>query len=50
MGVGNIGVRGSELIRSCVVEVGTLEVVSCVLDGWLASKVIAVGPVASALG
>lgn len=46
----NIGVRGSEPIRSRVVEAGTLDVVGCVLEAWLASKGIAVGPAASASG
>lgn len=46
----NIGVRGSEPIRGRVVEAGTLEVVGCVLEAWLASKGIAVGPAASASG
>ncbi|TDL14024.1 hypothetical protein BD410DRAFT_810063 [Rickenella mellea] len=34
----NIGVRGSEPIRSSVVQAGTLDVVGCVLEGWLAWK------------
>ncbi|KAH9972393.1 hypothetical protein BJV74DRAFT_889215 [Russula compacta] len=34
----NIGVRGSELIRSRVVQAGTLDVVGCILESWLASK------------
>ncbi|EMD33351.1 hypothetical protein CERSUDRAFT_108147 [Gelatoporia subvermispora B] len=33
----NIGVRGSEPIRSRVVQAGTLEVVGCILEGWLVS-------------
>ncbi|KIM26450.1 hypothetical protein M408DRAFT_51445, partial [Serendipita vermifera MAFF 305830] len=31
----NVGVRGSESIRSRVVEAGTLEVVSTILEAWL---------------
>lgn len=46
----NVGVRGSEPIRSRVVQAGTLEVVGCVLEAWLASKGFAVGPSASASG
>lgn len=48
--VANIGVRGSEPIRSRVVQSGALEVVGCVLEAWLASKGFAVGPSASASG
>lgn len=44
----NIGVRGSEPIRSRVVQAGTLEVVGCILEAWLASKGFAVGPAAAA--
>ena len=33
----NIGVRGSESIRSRLVQAGTLEVVECILEVWLAS-------------
>ncbi|EJC97526.1 uncharacterized protein FOMMEDRAFT_171637 [Fomitiporia mediterranea MF3/22] len=44
----NIGVRGSESIRSRVVQAGTLEVVGYILEAWLASKGFAVGPSASA--
>ncbi|KAL4243592.1 MYND-type zinc finger protein samB [Abortiporus biennis] len=40
----NIGVRGNESIRSRVVQAGTLEVVGCILEAWLASKGFAVGP------
>ena len=40
----NIGVRGSEPFRSWVVQAGTLEVVGCILEAWLASKGFAVGP------
>ncbi|KAF8910923.1 hypothetical protein CPB84DRAFT_1064036, partial [Gymnopilus junonius] len=40
----NIGVRGSEGIRSRVVQAGTLDVVGCILEAWLASKGFAVGP------
>ncbi|KIK63570.1 hypothetical protein GYMLUDRAFT_40619 [Collybiopsis luxurians FD-317 M1] len=43
----NIGVRGSEPIRSRVVQAGTLEVVGCILEAWLAHKGFAVGPNAS---
>ena len=46
----NVGVRGSEQIRSRVVQAGTLDVVGCVLEAWLASKGFAVGPSASASG
>lgn len=46
----NIGVRGSELIRSRVVQAGTLDVVGCVLESWLLSKGYAVGPSSSASG
>lgn len=34
----NVGVRGSEAIRSRVVQAGTLEVVASVLEAWLVSK------------
>ncbi|KAI0293510.1 hypothetical protein B0F90DRAFT_1822026 [Multifurca ochricompacta] len=46
----NIGVRGSELIRSRVVQAGTLDVVGCILESWLASKGFAIGPSSSATG
>ncbi|KAF8885468.1 hypothetical protein BD779DRAFT_1471594 [Infundibulicybe gibba] len=46
----NIGVRGSEPIRSRVVQAGTLDVVGCVLEAWLANKGFAVGPSSSATG
>ena len=46
----NIGVRGSESIRGRVVQAGTLEVVGCILEAWLASKGFAVGPGASMAG
>lgn len=46
----NIGVRGSEPIRSRVVQAGTLDVVGCILEAWLASKGFAVGPSTSASG
>lgn len=46
----NIGVRGSEPIRSRVVQAGTLEVVGCILEAWLAGKGFAVGPGATASG
>ncbi|KAF7976784.1 hypothetical protein HWV62_5624 [Athelia sp. TMB] len=46
----NIGVRGSEDIRGRVVQAGTLEVVGCVLEAWLAGKGFAVGPSSSATG
>lgn len=39
----NIGVRGSEPIRSRVVQAGTLEVVGCILEGWLVSRGFSVG-------
>ncbi|ESK96658.1 hypothetical protein Moror_6878 [Moniliophthora roreri MCA 2997] len=34
----NIGVRGTEPIRSRVVQAGTLEVVGCILEAWLAHR------------
>lgn len=43
----NIGVRGSEPIRARVVQAGTLDVIGCVLEAWLAAKGFAVGPSAS---
>src|ERR1700761_7148325 len=46
----NIGVRGSEAIRSRVVQAGTLDVVGCVLETWLASKGFVTFPSASASG
>ena len=46
----NIGIRGSELIRSRVVQAGPLDVVGCILEPWLASKGFAVGPTSSATG
>ncbi|ETW82563.1 hypothetical protein HETIRDRAFT_382653, partial [Heterobasidion irregulare TC 32-1] len=46
----NIGVRGSEPIRSRVVQAGTLDVVGCILEAWLANKGFAVGPSSSASG
>ncbi|TFK61709.1 hypothetical protein BDN72DRAFT_965010, partial [Pluteus cervinus] len=46
----NIGVRGSEEIRRRVVQAGTLDVVGCILEAWLASKGFAVGPSSSATG
>ncbi|TFK96702.1 hypothetical protein BDV98DRAFT_302714 [Pterulicium gracile] len=46
----NIGVRGSEPIRSRVVQAGTLQVVGCILEAWLANKGFAVGPSSSATG
>ncbi|THU90395.1 hypothetical protein K435DRAFT_728374 [Dendrothele bispora CBS 962.96] len=46
----NIGVRGNEAIRSRVVQAGTLEVVGCVLEAWLASKGFAVGPGGQGVG
>ncbi|TFY52475.1 hypothetical protein EVJ58_g9998 [Rhodofomes roseus] len=46
----NIGVRGSELIRSRVVQAGTLDVVGCILEAWLAGRGFAVGPSVSASG
>lgn len=46
----NIGVRGSESIRSRVVQAGTLDVVGCILEAWLAKKGFAVGPSPSASG
>ena len=43
----NIGVRVSEPIRSRVVQAGTLDVVGCILEAWLANKGFAVGPSSS---
>jgi hypothetical protein len=43
----NIGVRGSEEIRGRVVQAGTLDVVGCILEAWLAGKGYAIGPSAS---
>ncbi|TRM56514.1 hypothetical protein BD626DRAFT_587313 [Schizophyllum amplum] len=34
----NIGVRGSENIRSRVVQAGTLDVVGCILEAWLVNR------------
>lgn len=34
----NIGVRGSEPIRSRVVQAGTLDVVGCILEAWLVQR------------
>jgi hypothetical protein len=44
----NMGVRGSKPIRSCVVQAGTLDAVSCILEAWLAGKDFPVGPSSSA--
>ena len=46
----NISVRGSKLICSRVVQAGTLDVVGCILESWLASKGFAVRPSSSAMG
>src|ERR1700733_16210518 len=46
----DIGVRGSETIRSRVVQADTLDVVGCILEAWLANKGFAVGPSSSATG
>jgi len=46
----NIGVRGSEPIRSRVVQAGTLDIVGSVLEAWLANKGFAIGPSSSATG
>jgi hypothetical protein len=46
----NIGVRGSEEIRARVVQAGTLDVVGCILEAWLASRGYPVGPSASSAG
>ena len=46
----NIGVRGSEPISSRIVQAGTLDVVGCILEAWLANKGFAVGPSSSATG
>ena len=46
----NIGVRGSEPIRSRVVQAGTLDVVGCILEAWLASKGFPIGPSVAANG
>lgn len=46
----NIGIRGSEPIRSRIVQAGALEVVGCILESWLAHKGFAIGPSSSASG
>jgi hypothetical protein len=46
----NIGVRGSEPIRSRVVQAGALNVVGCILEAWLANKGFPVGPKAYSAG
>ncbi|KAG1735288.1 uncharacterized protein EDB91DRAFT_1144727 [Suillus paluster] len=46
----NIGIRGSEPIRSRIVQAGALEVVGCILESWLAHKGFAIGPSQSASG
>jgi hypothetical protein len=46
----NIGVRGSEPIRSRVVQAGALDVVGCILEAWLVSKGYSLGPSSSATG
>jgi hypothetical protein len=46
----NIGMRGSELIRSRAVQVGTLDVVGCILEAWLANNGFAMSPSSSATG
>lgn len=46
----NIGIRGSEPIRSRIVQAGALEVVGCILESWLAHKGFAIGPNSSASG
>ncbi|KAF8510104.1 hypothetical protein JB92DRAFT_3119287 [Gautieria morchelliformis] len=46
----NVGVRGSEPIPARIVQAGTLDVVGCMLEAWLASKGFAVAPSASASG
>ena len=46
----NIGVRGSESIRSRVVQAGMLSVVGSVLEQWLLSKGFAVGPSSTGSG
>ena len=39
----NISVRGSEPIRSCVVQAGTVDVIGCILEALLANKGFAMG-------
>jgi hypothetical protein len=46
----NIGVRGSEGIRSRVVWAGTLDVVACILETWLRSKGFVTFPSPTASG
>lgn len=46
----NIGIRGSEPIRSRIVQAGALEVVGCILEAWLVHKGFAIGPSQSATG
>ena len=45
-----IGVRGSEPIRSKVVQAGTLDVVGFILEAYLANNGFAVGPSSTATG
>ncbi|KAH9953574.1 hypothetical protein BC827DRAFT_1387161 [Russula dissimulans] len=46
----NVGIHGSELIRSRVVQAGTLGVVGSILESCLASKMFAVGLSSSVAG
>jgi len=46
----NIGVRGSEAIRSRVVQAGTLDAVGCILETWLRSRGFVTYPCGSASG
>ena len=46
----DIRVRGSEPIRSRIVQLGTLDVLGCILEAWLANEGFAVGPSSSATG
>lgn len=46
----NIGDCGSKLIHSRVVQAGTLNVVGCILESWVVSNGLALGPSSSATG
>ncbi|KAH8105650.1 hypothetical protein DFH11DRAFT_1733233 [Phellopilus nigrolimitatus] len=50
LSVPNVRVRELEPVRSRVVQAGTLEVVACVLEAWLALSGFDVGPSVSASG
>ena len=46
----NIGTRGSEAIRSRVVQAGALDAVGCILETWLRSRGFVTHPCGSASG